>query len=37
MSNKFLPYGRQSITEADKQAVLDVLESDFFDNGPESG
>ncbi len=34
MSENFLPYGRQSITEADKKAVLDVLESDFLTTGP---
>lgn len=34
MSQPFLPYGKQTITEEDKQAVLQVLESDFLTTGP---
>jgi len=37
MSNKpqsFLPYGRQTITEADIAAVVDVLRSPFLTQGP---
>jgi UDP-4-amino-4,6-dideoxy-N-acetyl-beta-L-altrosamine transaminase len=30
-----IPYGRQSIDEADIQAVVDVLRSDFLTQGPE--
>lgn len=30
----FLPYGRQSISEADIQAVADVLRSDYLTTGP---
>ena len=30
----FIPYGRQSITEADIAAVVDVLKSDFLTQGP---
>jgi len=30
-----IPYGRQEISEQDKQAVLDVLESDFLTQGPQ--
>ena len=30
----FLPYGRQSIDEADIQAVVEVLKSDFLTQGP---
>jgi UDP-4-amino-4,6-dideoxy-N-acetyl-beta-L-altrosamine transaminase len=30
----FIPYGRQWIDEADKQAVLAVLESDYLTQGP---
>lgn len=30
----FLPYGRQSLDEADIQAVLEVLHSDFLTQGP---
>lgn len=33
MSN-FIPYGRQSIDEADIAAVIDVLKSDFLTTGP---
>ena len=29
-----IPYGRQSISEADIQAVIDVLRSDFLTQGP---
>jgi UDP-4-amino-4,6-dideoxy-N-acetyl-beta-L-altrosamine transaminase len=31
---KAIPYGRQEITQADKQAVLDTLDSDFLTQGP---
>lgn len=31
---KPIPYGRQTITEADKKAVLDALESDMLTQGP---
>jgi len=31
---KFLPYGRQHITEQDIQAVIDVLRSDWLTQGP---
>ena len=31
----FIPYGRQSISEEDIQAVVDVLKSDFLTQGPE--
>ena len=31
---KKIPYGRQHVSEADKHAVLDVLESDFLTQGP---
>ena len=30
-----IPYGRQEIDEHDKQAVLDVLDSDFLTQGPQ--
>ena len=30
----FLPYGRQSITEADIASVVDVLRSPFLTQGP---
>jgi len=30
-----IPYGRQEIDEIDKQAVLDVLDSDFLTQGPQ--
>ena len=30
-----IPYGRQEINETDKQAVLDVLDSDFLTQGPQ--
>ena len=29
-----IPYGRQSISEQDIQAVVDVLRSDFLTQGP---
>jgi dTDP-4-amino-4,6-dideoxygalactose transaminase len=31
---KPIPYGRQQITEDDKQAVISALESDFLTQGP---
>lgn len=31
---EFIPYGRQSIQQADIDAVVDVLESDFLTQGP---
>jgi len=34
MTQPFLPYGKQSITDADKQAVLEALEADFLTTGP---
>lgn len=34
MSAGFLPYGRQSIDDADIAAVLDVLKSDYLTQGP---
>ena len=34
MADTFIPYGRQSISEADIQAVVDVLRSDFLTQGP---
>ena len=34
MDQPFLPYGKQTITEDDKQAVLQALESDFLTTGP---
>jgi UDP-4-amino-4,6-dideoxy-N-acetyl-beta-L-altrosamine transaminase len=33
-SNEIIPYGRQSISEADIQSVVDVLRSDFLTQGP---
>jgi UDP-4-amino-4,6-dideoxy-N-acetyl-beta-L-altrosamine transaminase len=33
-SSKFIPYGRQSISDKDIGAVLDVLQSDFLTQGP---
>jgi len=33
-SYEIIPYGRQSISEADIQSVLDVLRSDFLTQGP---
>lgn len=35
MTEPFLPYGRQSITQADIDAVVAVLRSDFLTQGPE--
>src|ERR1700677_5036878 len=32
-----LPYGRQSVDEADIQAVVDVLRSDWLTTGPKVG
>lgn len=32
--SEIIPYGRQSITEADIQSVVDVLRSDFLTQGP---
>ncbi len=32
--NSFLPYGRQSISEADIEAVVEVLRSDYLTTGP---
>ena len=32
--NKFLPYGRQSISDADIDAVAEVLRSDYLTTGP---
>lgn len=34
MKNSPIPYGRQSISEADIQAVVDVLRSDWLTQGP---
>ncbi len=34
MDDTFIPYGRQSISEADIQAVVDILRSDFLTQGP---
>src|ERR1051325_11412979 len=33
----FLPYGRQSVSEADIQAVVEVLRSDWLTTGPKVG
>ncbi|MDT8440440.1 MAG: UDP-4-amino-4,6-dideoxy-N-acetyl-beta-L-altrosamine transaminase [Desulfuromonadales bacterium] len=33
-SHQFIPYGRQSITEEDIQAVVEVLRSDWLTQGP---
>jgi UDP-4-amino-4,6-dideoxy-N-acetyl-beta-L-altrosamine transaminase len=33
-SNSILPYGRQTITESDIQAVVETLRSDFLTQGP---
>ena len=32
--SEIIPYGRQSITEADIKSVVDVLRSDFLTQGP---
>lgn len=34
MTEKTIPYGRQSISDADIQAVVDVLQSDWLTQGP---
>lgn len=34
MTQEFIPYGRQSISPEDIQAVVDVLQSDFLTQGP---
>jgi UDP-4-amino-4,6-dideoxy-N-acetyl-beta-L-altrosamine transaminase len=34
MSNKIIPYGKQAHTESDIQAVIDVLKSDYWTQGP---
>lgn len=34
MEKKLIPYGRQSISEADIQSVVDVLRSDWLTQGP---
>ncbi|MBT0653109.1 UDP-4-amino-4,6-dideoxy-N-acetyl-beta-L-altrosamine transaminase [Geomobilimonas luticola] len=34
MTNPIIPYGRQSISEADINAVIDVLRSDWLTQGP---
>jgi UDP-4-amino-4,6-dideoxy-N-acetyl-beta-L-altrosamine transaminase len=34
MENKVIPYGRQSITQEDIQAVIETLQSDFLTQGP---
>lgn len=34
MTREFLPYGRQTVTEADIKAVQEVLTSDFLTTGP---
>ncbi len=34
MTKPFLPYGKQTITAADKKAVLEALESDYLTTGP---
>lgn len=34
MTKSFIPYGRQSISEEDVQAVLEVLKSDWLTQGP---
>ena len=34
MKPKVIPYGRQEITQADKDAVINVLQSDFLTQGP---
>ena len=35
MNNRFIPYGRQNITEEDVAAVVEVLQSDFLTQGPQ--
>ncbi|MBW2011268.1 MAG: UDP-4-amino-4,6-dideoxy-N-acetyl-beta-L-altrosamine transaminase [Deltaproteobacteria bacterium] len=34
MTNRFIPYGRQTIDEDDIQAVIEVLKSDWLTTGP---
>jgi len=34
LANKFIPYGRQSVSEEDIQAVVEVLRSDWLTQGP---
>ncbi|MBX9448458.1 MAG: aminotransferase class I/II-fold pyridoxal phosphate-dependent enzyme [Taibaiella sp.] len=34
MENKVIPYGRQNITEADIQVVIETLKSDYLTQGP---
>ena len=34
---RFLPYGRQSVDEADVQAVVNVLRSEWLTTGPKVG
>lgn len=34
MTDRFIPYGRQSISEEDIQSVVDVLRSDWLTQGP---
>lgn len=34
MSDRFLPYGRQSVTDDDIQAVIEILKSDYLTQGP---
>lgn len=35
MNDKIIPYGRQHITDADIEAVVEVLKSDFLTQGPQ--
>lgn len=35
MENKAIPYGRQQITQADIEAMISVLKSDYLTQGPE--
>jgi len=37
MTQPFLPYGKQFITDADKAAVVEALEADFLTTGPRVG
>ena len=34
MTNKVIPYGKQSISQEDINAVIDVLKSDWLTQGP---
>ena len=34
MNNKIIPYGRQSITQVDIDAVINTLQSDYLTQGP---